>query len=339
MEAGPSGPADRMQRTDFGMRSQRQVPLKTPFTLLVVVACLAALASIEAGGRKVPAGSEFPPELVSFGPPSDTALLAGTGGDTWDRKVRERGWIRREGGQWHLWYTGYNDTLSDSRFLGYATSPDGLNWTRWPGNPLTHDGWVEDMCVLKQGPTYYMFAEGRDDIAHLLTSSDRVHWEEQGNLDIRQTDGHPISAGPRGTPTVWYEDGTWWLFYEREDLAVFAARSRDLKVWTNVTDDPVIARGPDPYDRYAVAVDQVVRHKGRYYAYYHASALPDWGEWSTCIAVSEDLVHWKKYPGNPVLRVNPSMQGASSAMAVQDGSGYRLYTTHPDVRVYFPQAR
>jgi hypothetical protein len=31
---------------------------------------------------------------------------------------------------------------------------------------------------------------------------------------------------------------------EREDLAVFAATSKDLKVWTNVTDEPVLARGP-----------------------------------------------------------------------------------------------
>jgi sucrose-6-phosphate hydrolase SacC (GH32 family) len=253
--------------------------------------------------------------------------------------MRERGWVMRDSDGWHLWYTGYNDARSDSRFLGYATSPDGLAWTRWPGNPLTSDGWVEDMSVVKQGGTYYMFAEGRGDIAHLLTSTDRVHWKEQGDLDIRQVNGRPISAGPRGTPAVWLENGTWWLFYERADLAVFAATSKDLKVWTNVTDDPVLARGPDAYDRYAVAVDQIIKYQGRYYAYYHASALKDWAEWSTCLAVSDDLVQWKKYPGNPVLPVNPVMKGASSGMVVDNGKQFRLYTTHPDVRVYFPPAR
>jgi sucrose-6-phosphate hydrolase SacC (GH32 family) len=305
--------------------------------LALLVLTIAPLVAQQSARSATSAAADFPPELVTFGSASTQPLLAGTGTDGWDRKVRERGWIMHEGGQWHLWYTGYNDDRGPAKFLGYATSADGIAWTRWPGNPLTTEGWVEDMCVVKRGDTYYMFAEGRDDMAHLLTSTDRVHWQERGDLDIRQTSGQPIAAGPRGTPSVWVEGDTWWLFYERADLAVFAATSTDLKTWTNVTDEPVIARGPDAYDRYAVAVDQIIRHNGRYYAYYHASALPKWGEWSTCLAVSDDLVHWKKYPGNPVVPVNPLMPGAGSGTVVHDGTGYRLYTTHPDVRVYLPR--
>jgi hypothetical protein len=279
---------------------------------------------------------DFPPELVQFGAASPEPLLAGTGTDTWDRQMRERGWVLREGDRWHLWYTGYNNDRSDGRFLGYATSTDGLSWTRWPDNPLTTTGWVEDVCVVKQGDVYYMFAEGRGDMAHLLTSTDRVHWQDRGDLDIRQVDGQPISAGPRGTPTVRVENGTWYLFYERRDAAVWLATSTDLTIWTNLSDDPVIAPGPGDYDRYAVAVDQIVRHKGRYYALYHASAQPKWDSWNTSLAVSDDLVHWQKYAGNPILPADPSHPKRSSGMVVPVGNAYRLYTTHPDVRVYLP---
>lgn len=282
-----------------------------------------------------PSVIDFPPELVEFGIASAEPILKGQGPQDWDCWVRERGWIMREDDQWHLWYTGYNNDLSKDRFLGYATSSDGLKWTRWPSNPLTKEGWVEDMCVIKRRETYYMFAEGRDDIAHLLTSTDRIHWHEQGDLDIRQTNGQPISAGPRGTPTAWFENDTWWLFYERKDLDVFAATSKDLKIWTNASDQPVLTRGPEQYDQYAVAFDQIVKLNGRFYAYYHASALPKWGEWSTCLAMSDDLLRWKKYPRNPVVPVNPMLIGASSGTVVHDGIGWRLYTTHPDVRVYF----
>jgi hypothetical protein len=41
---------------------------------------------------------EFPPELVDFVPYEGNPVFAGTGEDTWDRKIRERGYIRREAG-------------------------------------------------------------------------------------------------------------------------------------------------------------------------------------------------------------------------------------------------
>jgi hypothetical protein len=31
-----------------------------------------------------------------------------------------------------------------------------------------------------------------------------------------------------------------------------------------------------------------------YYAYYHATAFEDWHEWTSCVAISDDLIHWKK---------------------------------------------
>jgi beta-1,2-mannobiose phosphorylase / 1,2-beta-oligomannan phosphorylase len=279
----------------------------------------------------------FRTEMVSFGPPSDKALFAGGSVEDWDYKIRERGWIIKENDGWHLWYTGYNETKTKDRRLGYATSPDGLTWTRWPGNPLNTEGWIEDVCIVKNEDTYIMFAEGRDDIAHWLSSKDKVHWNEQGPLDIRHKDGQPIADGPRGTPTVWLENGTWWLFYERKDLAIYVATSHDLKTWTNVMDEACIPCGPDEYDRHAVAMNQIVKVDDEYYAYYHASALEKRGQWSTCVAKSKDLIHWVKYGGNPILPVNPDLPGASSGTVIHDGSKWRLYTTHPEVRVYASQ--
>ena len=288
----------------------------------------------------------FPRELVEFGPASSAPLFSGGGPDAWDRDLRERGWIMRADGRWHLWYTGSNPDRDGVRRLGYATSPDGLNWTRRGRQPLVNDRWIEDVCVVtaaspaeraggRCGPVHWMFAEGAGDIAHLLCSRDRVHWRQRGPLDIRTTAGRPIAAGPRGTPAVWLERGVWHLFYERMDRGVWLATSTDLEVFTNVSDEPVLACGPEAYDRQAIAIDQVIRYRGRYYAYYHASADADWRGWSTCIAASDDLVQWEKYAGNPILPVDPAHPKRSSAMLVPDGSRHRLYTTHPDVRVRF----
>jgi hypothetical protein len=281
----------------------------------------------------VAAAEEFPREIVDFVPYGGNPVFAGAGGDAWDSKIRERGYILREADGYHLWYTGYNPNRSDTMCLGYATSPDGLKWTRYPGNPVFDKSWTEDMQVVKRGDTYYMFAEGRHDIAHMLTSKDRVHWRDHGSLDIRSVDGKPISPGPYGTPAVWIEDSTWRLFYERGDRGIWLAASADRKVWTNVKDDPVIPLGPDPYDKYAVALNQVIEYKGKYYGFYHAHADPKWrGPWTTCVAMSPDLVHWKKYPKNPIIPTDHS-----SAILVHDGRSCWLYTVRPDVRVCFPR--
>lgn len=295
---------------------------------------LLALVAVAAAGEPAASSATFPRELTDWVPYSGNPLFTGTGRDTWDRRIRERGYILREGPRWHLWYTGYDVDRVETRLLGYATSSDGLHWERFGDKPIFDGVWTEDMCVVRHDGTYYMFAEGLHDIAHLLTSRDGVHWQEQGSLDIRTTDGQPLSPGPYGTPTIWIENGTWYLFYERGDRGVWLAVSTDRKVWKNVQDEPVIARGPEEYDKQAVALNQVIRYRDRYYGVYHANADPQWkGPWTTCLAVSDDLVHWTKCPQNPVIRSNDS-----SGVLVDDGQKLRLYTMHPEVKLWLPRS-
>ncbi|HET7178383.1 MAG TPA: glycosylase, partial [Chryseosolibacter sp.] len=259
-------------------------------------------------------------------------VFTGTGGDTWDEKIRERGYILREEDGYHMWYTGYREkTQDDMKMLGYATSPDGITWTRYKDNPIFTDSWVEDMMVIRHDSLYYMFAEGRNDIAHMLTSRDKIHWTDHGSLQIKQTNGEPLTPGPYGTPTVFIEGDVWYLFYERNDQGVWVATSADLREWKNVQDTPVLSMGPEAYDKFGVAVNQVIKRDGHYYAYYHGTPEKDWSVWNTNVAVSDDLIHWKKYSSNPILEDNKS-----SAILVDDGTRYRLYSMHDSVQLHFP---
>ena len=281
-------------------------------------------------------GVKFAGSMVDFAPYEANPVFQGTDAETWDKQIRERGYILVEDGVYKMWYTGYTED-SETKYLGYATSDDGINWSRYSGNPVFSEKWTEDMFVIKDEGIYHMYAEGTHDIAHLLISTDGVNWEEQGDLVILDTSGEPIPP-PYGTPVVWIEHGKWYLFYERNDLGIWLATSEDKKTWTNVQDEPVIKMGPEAYDEGAVAANQVLKHEGKYYLYYHGSSNPDWADpnanalWTSNVAVSTDLVNWEKYPENPIVEGDHS-----SPILVFDGEKNRLYTMHDKVWLYFPE--
>lgn len=274
----------------------------------------------------------FPAELVRFVPFDGNPVFTGSGTNTWDEKIRERGYILKEDDGYHMWYTGFRENMDhETMTLGYATSQDGVNWTRYKSNPIFTESWVEDMIVLKHDSLYFMFAEGKNDIAHMLTSADKINWKDHGSLQIKQTNGEPLSTGPYGTPTVYVAGDVWHLLYERNDEGIWHATSTDRKEWTNVQDEPVIRKGPEPYDKYGVAVNQVIRYGDYYYAYYHGTPTKDWSEWNMNVAASKDLTNWVKYPGNPIMEENKS-----SGILVHDGKDYRFYTMHDQVHLHYP---
>ncbi len=298
---------------------------------------------------------DFPPELVRFKQHGDKPIFTAAGAGTWEVKIRERGWIHLDPTsdgtdaakpKYRLWYTGYDGTHEGIKRLGYATSADGIAWTRHKDNPISDQHWVEDMSIIppvgqvsnlprsagqveKLPPVWHMFAEGKDDQAQLLTSRDGVKWQRTGQLDVRKANGQPIEPGPYGTPTAWLEEGVWHLFYERHDAGVWLATSRDLKIFKNVSDEPVLRPGQGIHDRDLIAMNQVVKYKGRYFAFYHGSAKGETPSlWSTCVAVSDDLRSWKKYDNNPLL---PRELNRSSGFVIRDGDKFRLYTMHSAV--------
>ncbi|NQV26490.1 MAG: glycosylase [Rhodopirellula sp.] len=252
-------------------------------------------------------------------------------------KIRERGWImfdrHASAGTpaWRMWYTGYDGTREGQKKLGLATSHDGLQWTAHPENPIYDDVWVEDFMIVPHNGTLYMFAEGKADQAQLLTSTDGIVWKRIGELDVRMANGKPIEPGPYGTPTAHFENGVWYLFYERQDKGIWLATSHDLQVWTNVSDDPVMVPGPDEFDLDLIAMNQVFKYKGRYYASIHGSKAGS-KLWASGIAVSNDLRNWQKYPGNPL---RPISENKSSGLFIHDGKQFRFYTMHDQVQVHF----
>ena len=171
-------------------------------------------------------GAQFAAEMVEFEPYQSNPVFTHGDSGAWDNMIRERGFILNEDSIYKMWYTGYKDSDTAVKYLGYATSKDGINWQRYPGNPVFKDRWAEDMMVFRYDGKYHMYLEGYKDIAHLMISDDGINWKDQGDLKIINTKGDTL-PGPYGTPTVYDEDGKWYLFYEINDSAVWVATSSD----------------------------------------------------------------------------------------------------------------
>lgn len=284
----------------------------------------------------VAAADEFPSVLTSFPTTADANLSPRP--DSWDKAFRERGSIvRLDDGQLWLYYTGYDGTREGIKQIGLAISTDsGQSWTRAHDQPVTpQDLWTEDPFVYRDGNQWLMVAEGLEDQAHLLTSTDGVHWIAAGPLDVRLTTGEKIPPGPYGTPTLFKHKDVWHLFYERRDLGVWLATSKDLNVWTNVSDEPVLPLGESGFDAAMIALNQVIEFEGLYYAYYHgADRVEKPRDWAVGVAVSDDLRNWTRFSGNPIT--DPKANVSSGSIVFTDGPNFppTLFTTHGTVRIH-----
>lgn len=151
-------------------------------------------------------------------------VSTGTSGQ-WDETAVEFFSVIKEGANWYAWYRGNS---GGSFRTGYATSSDGISWTKYGSNPVlsiggvgTWDhGGVGNIDVIKVGSTYYMYYWGCTTTGDqstwsigLATSTDRVTWTKYA--------GNPVLAGATGQ----WDDGvlqghvaivgnTWFLFYQ-----------------------------------------------------------------------------------------------------------------------------
>jgi predicted GH43/DUF377 family glycosyl hydrolase len=162
-----------------------------------------------------------------------------------------------ENGIFKMWYggEGYGGCAC------YATSPDGINWTKYTGNPVlrkTSGSWDNEGAggqhtVIKIGDKYYMYYKGFGSAAPgwtfygLAESTDGVHWDKQGKI---------LSPEPQIGETTTYRnlravkiDNYYCIVYSMvENLQISLASSKDGKAFVKNGFIFIHGRVPGGYD-------------------------------------------------------------------------------------------
>ncbi len=125
-----------------------------------------------------------------------------------------------------MWYSGggfHNSVEPDA--IGYATSADGLTWSKHPDNPVLRKNSAAD-CekhkvaggqVQRLGEWYVMFYIGFRDTPNgqtcIARSKDGIHWQRHPQNPILSPTPNGFDRRSLYTPCAVLDNGKWFLWY------------------------------------------------------------------------------------------------------------------------------
>jgi predicted GH43/DUF377 family glycosyl hydrolase len=154
------------------------------------------------------------------------------------------------------------DRHSTSR-LGYATSGDGLHFTRAakpalsPDAPYERGGGVEDPRIAKIGQAYYLTYTGYNGVEAqlcLAKSSDLKDWQRLGVILPANKGRWNVHWTKSGAILAQKLHGHYWMYFmgdaagERNANQMGVAYSDDLLHWSEPIDHPVLPHRPHMFD-------------------------------------------------------------------------------------------
>ena len=235
---------------------------------------------------------------------------------SWDSDGAMACSILFDGDMYHMWYSGFDGIFNQ---IGHATSPDGIDWTKDPNNPVVEVGqagsWEESHAyipnVLLINSVYHMWYDGAwgyiEKTGH-ATSTDGSNWTKDPLNPV-------LDTGPSGSwddfqvfpmaGSVIFEDNIYKMWYGGGSTAyvwqVGYATSPDGSVWTkDEANNPVITPGvTGKWDDYGVIPGAVLLIGNTYNMWFSGCHPDNW--WRVGHATSTDGINWTKYEFNPVL--------------------------------------
>jgi len=183
----------------------------------------------------------------------------------------------------------------------------------------------------KDGQWYMAYIASAGNVGYetcLARSNDLLHWEKLGKIlgfpqdgwDRWQRAGYAALSDPTwgGSNELQTHDGKYWMSYlggarqgyETDPLAIGMAWTKtptEAREWTPLAENPVLHRGqPDvrPFEKVTLYKSNIIRDKDRtlgapFVMFYNGKIKGGYEQIG--MAVSDDMVHWKRYGADSVV--------------------------------------
>jgi predicted GH43/DUF377 family glycosyl hydrolase len=261
-------------------------------------------ARFEMWYNRAASNSSEPPWLVGYATSPDgthwtqrLAPVMSPTASTWDAYTIAVPVVIRENGTYKMWYSSYLNSTSPG-YIGYATSPDGINWTKYAGNPIFGPGtaaWEQggpDACSVMPVQGGYKIWYDAYDTSWLqsqigyATSVDGIVW-------VRDTVRNPIL--PLGSTGLW--DGAtigvprvlripivnssdvyfMWFAGTRSDgrsKSGLAMSPDGITNWTKSPRNPVLSPTVGAWDGTDATITSVMLYRDSLHAWYDGGTRP-----------------------------------------------------------------
>jgi len=245
---------------------------------------------------------------------NNPVLTVGSSG-SWDDGGLECYSVLHINNVYHMWYIGWNKSYSYN--VGYATSSDGLTWTKHTNNPVLKTGqsghWDEGaiwgVSVIYKDSQFLMWYTGANKDISLrsigfATSTDGVNWTKYSNNPV-------LTQGSSGT---WDESGLeyhhvyfdgsvfkmWFSGYDKDIISRLGyATSSDGISWSKHANNPVMDIGANgSWDEHWLLNPNLVFINGKFHMWYLGLKK----NYNSAIgyATSTDGISWTKDANNPL---------------------------------------
>jgi predicted GH43/DUF377 family glycosyl hydrolase len=228
---------------------------------------------------------------------------------TWRESQTANPDLLLNGSMYYMYFRGQRDghdrigvaTISKERFDGvtWDIHPEPVIDVGGPGSWDEHHA-LDPAVVLFKGKCflYYTGSSPKSDRAICLAVS-------ENGIDFKKDAQNPVLLG--GGPEIALREDTLYLYFWREvpgkkGFQIHVAVSIDGYHFQEPNPSPALPVGSEgSWDSFTVETPRIFSEHGLYYMIYCGSDRNKDYPFAAGLATSTDLIHWSKYPSNPVF--------------------------------------